>query len=160
MRRKLGGCAFGLGLAGILAVGLSGGWMLLYNNWSVAPVSRAAFVSNLNHAITRSREWVVNGGESRPRSSRKKQWLLGNPALLHMVADCARLSGDEQLLSVVMEYFPVGERPYAFGRFLDSGSRFQPPRSRHRFRKIFTVFTPVVPRCSPVRVRASAIRLW
>jgi hypothetical protein len=128
MRRKLRRVCLCLGLAGILAAGLGGGWMLLYNNWSVDPESRAEFVKNLNDAITRSREWVVDVGESRGLF----QWeetaaLLENAALLHMVADCARLSGDERLQSVAMQYFRVVRRPYAFGRLIDAGSRFEPP---------------------------------
>src|SRR5215831_194519 len=128
MRRKLRRMCLGLGLAGILSMVLFNGWMLLYNNWSVDPESRAEFVRNLNDSITRGREWIVDVGEDRALV----EWeeiaaLLQNPALLHMVADCARLSGDKRLQSVAMQYFRVVRKPYAFGRLVDGGSRFEPP---------------------------------
>ena len=107
-------------IAGILVAGVA--W--LNNNSSLPPSSRAKFLRDLDDAMATSRDWVLNvslfGREEAAA-------LLTNPALLHMVADCAQASGDQRLQSLAANYFRVVSKPYWFGRLVDASSRFERP---------------------------------
>ena len=46
---------------------------------------------------------------------------------MHMVADCARASGDRRLGSLAALYFRVTTTPYWFGRLVDPDCRFERP---------------------------------
>jgi hypothetical protein len=53
--------------------------------------------------------------------------LLENAALMHMVADCARMSGDGRLRSLAARYFTANAKPYSYGRMVDPDSHFELP---------------------------------
>jgi hypothetical protein len=111
-------------VAGLLVVGIA--W--LNNNSSLPPVSRAEFSRELDNAMTTSRAWVVDVGEGHSVfNNTESVALLQNAALLHMVADCARLSGDQRLQSLAKSYFRMVATPGWFGRMVDPSCRFERP---------------------------------
>src|SRR5437773_10600297 len=99
-------------VTGLLVSGIA--W--LNNNCSIRPLSRAQFLGRLDNAMTASRQWVLAVGD--PTNSfmhEESAMLLQNPALMHMVADCALISGDEHLRSLAAIYFRVNRKPYRWG---------------------------------------------
>ena len=120
LRRTL----FCLLVAGLITAGVT--WT--YNNSSIPPLSRAGFLRKLDEAEAASRDWVLDVGEGRSVFSKaESKTLLQNAALLHMVADCARVSGDQRLQSLTQSYFRVVATPYWFGRIVDPSCRFERP---------------------------------
>jgi hypothetical protein len=114
----------GLLLMGILVAGLT----FFNNNSSFRSISRAEFVKKLDNAITASRDWVVDeGAGTGVFITERPEVLLGNAALMHMVADCARASGERRLQSLAALYFRANARPYSFGRMVDPSCRFERP---------------------------------
>jgi hypothetical protein len=105
----------------------------LNNNWSIRPLSRAEFLGRLDHAITASREWVLGVGDPTMFfiNDESARALLQNAALMHMVAECARASGDQRLQLLVALYFRVNADPYSFGRLVDPNCRFERPSVNH-----------------------------
>jgi hypothetical protein len=100
----------------------------LNNNWSIRPLSRAEFLGRLDNAITASREWVLTLGDpSAFLINEESAALLQNAALMHMVAECARASGDQRLQQLAALYFSVNADPYWFGRLVDPNCRFERP---------------------------------
>src|SRR5947209_6158016 len=103
----------------LLVTGLliAGTW--LNNNSSLRPLSRATFLRELDRAITASRYWILDVGEG-TSVFRNEQTvaLLENAPLLHMVADCARASGDQRLQAVAARYFRVTAGPHYLGRLV------------------------------------------
>jgi hypothetical protein len=98
----------------------------LNNNWSIRPLSRAEFLGRLDKAITASREWILTLGD--PSSffiNEESAALLQNAPLMHMVAECARASGDQRLQELAALYFSVNAEPYWFGRLIDPNCRFE-----------------------------------
>jgi hypothetical protein len=106
-------------VTGLLMVGIA--W--LNNNWSIRPLSRAEFLGRLDNAITASREWVLITG--RPFATPDRSELLGNAALMHMVADCALISSDQRLRSLAAVYFRANLKPYWWGRLVDPNAPFE-----------------------------------
>ncbi len=89
----------------------------LNNNWCIRPLSRTEFLGRLDNAITASREWVLAvGTPSMFLINEESTALLQNAALMHMVAECARVSGDQRLQLLAALYFRVNADPYSFGR--------------------------------------------
>ena len=104
----------------------------LNNNCSIRPLSRAEFVGRLDNAITSRREWVLAVGDPNmfllnPESPA----LLQNEALMHMVAACARVAGDQRLQLLAALYFRVNPHPYLFGRLVDPNCRFERPSVKY-----------------------------
>jgi hypothetical protein len=114
-------------VTGLLVVGFA--W--LNNNSSLRPLLRAKFLRELDDAVTTSRDWVLDVGEGASVFGKEEgAALMTNAALLHMVADCARSSGDQRLQSLATRYFRVVSTPYWFGRLVDPSCRFErPPES-------------------------------
>jgi hypothetical protein len=113
---------------GILLVGVAAGVTLFNNNWSIGTISRAEFLGRLDHSAAASRDWIVDQGRGTGvLLTERPAVLLGNAALMHMVADCARASGDEGLQSLVGLYFTKNAKPYTFGRLVDPDCRFERP---------------------------------
>ena len=78
--------------------------------------------------MTTSRAWVVDVGEGHSVfNNTESVALLQNAALLHMVADCARVSGDQRLQSLAKSYFRMVATPGRFGRMVDPSCRFERP---------------------------------
>jgi hypothetical protein len=104
----------------------------LNNNSSLPPLSRAKFLRELDDSIRTSRDWVLDVGEGTSVFNRNESAaLLQNAALLHMVADCARASGDQRLQSLATTYFRAVTKPYWFGRLVDPGCRFERPPDKY-----------------------------
>jgi hypothetical protein len=100
----------------------------LNNNWSIRPLSRAEFLGRLDNAVTASRHWVLAVGDPTIfLINEESAALLHNAALMHMVADCARASGDQRLQALTAIYFRVNADPYSFGRLVDPNCRFERP---------------------------------
>jgi len=93
----------------------------LNNNWSIRPLSRAEFLWRLGNALTASGDWILAAGEPFATPGDRSA-LLGNAALMHMVADCALISGDQRLQSLAAAYFRVNVKPYRWGRLVDPNS--------------------------------------
>jgi hypothetical protein len=119
---------FFFGLVVILVPGVLAGLMWFDNNSSIRALSRGEFVRKLDHALPASRAWVLAVGEgSSVVVNQEGVALLSNPALMHMVADCARASGDPRLQSLATSYFHMVSTPYWWGRLVDPSSRFERP---------------------------------
>lgn len=112
---------FRLGSLGVLIVAAIAGLALFDNNSSLRPISRAEFRRNLDAAIAGSRGWLLT------LSGDEATALLQNPALLYMVVDCARISGDERLRTIAGDYFHSVQNPYWWARMVDPSSRFERP---------------------------------
>jgi len=98
----------------------------LNNNWSIRPLSRAEFLGRLDNAITASREWVLTVGDpSIVLINDESAALMQNAPLMHMVAECARASGDQRLQHLAALYFSVNAYPYWLGRLVDPNCRFE-----------------------------------
>ncbi len=114
---------------------LPAGIALLNNNLSLGSVSRAEIVGRLDKAIIPSRDWIAAvGGGASPWIPENPRSVTGNPALMHMVADCARLSGDSRLQALVALYFTANSSPYAFARMVGPNSRFEPPAEKQTWK--------------------------
>jgi len=107
-------------ITGLLIAGIA--W--LNNNCSIRPLSRAEFLGRLDNALTASREWVLTTGGTFA-TPEDRSALLGNAALMHMVADCALISGDKRLRSLAAVYFRVNRKPYWWGRLVDPSGPFE-----------------------------------
>jgi hypothetical protein len=112
---------FRLGFLATLALVGMAGLLLFDNNSSLRPMKRAEFLRNLDAAISGSRGWILNV------SGDEATALVQNPALLHMVVDCARISGDQRLQFIATDYFHSVQNPYWWGRMVDPSSRFERP---------------------------------
>jgi len=109
-------------LAGFLLAGIT--W--LNNNWSIRPLSRAEFLGRLDNAMAASRQWVLGVGDpNKFFTDEESSVLLRNPALMHMVADCALISADQRLQSLAAAYFRVNLKPYRWGRLVDPNCPFE-----------------------------------
>lgn len=63
------------------------------NNYSLRRRSRAVFISQLDHAIDTSTNWIVQHPE-----------IQGNPPLMFMIGDMAEMAGDQRLRSYSTTY--------------------------------------------------------
>jgi hypothetical protein len=114
-------------LVSLVAIAFAG-ILLLNNNANIVRKSRSQFERELDRAITASTAWVIAHGEGTavPMTESPKA-LLENAALMHMVAESARMSGDGRLRSLAQRYFSANAKPYSFGRMVDPNSRFEQP---------------------------------
>src|SRR5262245_49062319 len=113
-----------LSLVAIAIVGM----LLINNNATTAGKSRSQFERELDRAIAASTDWVIAHGEGTAVPiTESPRVLLENSALMHMVADSARMSGDGRLRSLAARYFSANAKPYSYGRMVDPNSHFEQP---------------------------------
>ncbi len=101
------------------------------NNLSLWPPSRSSFQKRLDASRAASRDWILDLAE-RPLLTPGDETaeLLSNPALLHMIADSAGMSGDRRLGLVLPRYLSVATNAYWWARLVDPSLRFErPPES-------------------------------
>ena len=103
----------------LVAVGLAVvGLTVFNNNYSLRRISRADFSSQLDHAIETSTQWMLQHPE-----------IQGNPPLMFMVGDMAKMSGDPRLHSFVQSYLtservrvPGNPITWYYARMVDPGA--------------------------------------
>lgn len=79
-----------IGLAILIALGAVA---VLNNNYSLHKLSRKEFSAGLDRSLDTSTQWIVQHPEN-----------YGNPPLMLMVGDMARMSGDPRLQNFVQQY--------------------------------------------------------
>jgi hypothetical protein len=107
---------------------LSAALAILNNNFSFRGPTREDFLRNLDQAIVDAKDWIFAAGDQ-PLSL--MTWdaveTLRNAALVHMLVDSARLSGDQRLHKLTRTYFTLNAYPNCFGRLVDPTTPFQRP---------------------------------
>jgi hypothetical protein len=88
-KSKLGRIIFIL----VLLILVVGSCIVVYNNYSLRQTSRKEFDARLDRAIDTATDWLV-----------KNRDYEGNPPLMYMVGDMARLSSDPRLKTIVDGY--------------------------------------------------------
>jgi hypothetical protein len=89
-------------------------------------------VRKLDNAMKSSRDWVLAVGDPTAlRTNEQAAELLQNAALMHMVAECGRASGDQRLQRLAALYFRVHPKPYWWGRLVDPNCRFERPSASY-----------------------------
>lgn len=93
--------------------------------------SRAGFDRDLTRAMEASRDWILckdiaDTGEHRARAAE----LITNTALLLMVSDCARLSGDQELQAIV-DVYVTARQDSPWLRMVDPNGPFVAPSAEH-----------------------------
>jgi len=72
-----------------------------YNNYSLAHTSRAQFDARLDPALDRAIDWIT----------RNPSVSFGNPSVMYMIADMAKMSGDARLRAMMNDYAAFLEFP-------------------------------------------------
>lgn len=99
MRRELS--ALAVSLIVLLSIALT-----LNNNIGVSSWKRAAFIQRLDRARETARNWVLMNDMAGPDAHRDRlNAVLGNPALLYMLANCDQLSGEHAYAHLIRAYF-------------------------------------------------------
>jgi hypothetical protein len=110
--------------AALVALGLAAGLLILNNNMSLSRQNRADFMIGLDRSLAASAGWTID--QFRPDNSGKVvitglgKEFASNPALVHMLVDCAAMSNDPQLRDLVSKIVAVyRSKPMLLGKLVD-----------------------------------------
>ena len=122
-------CLFALALL-ILATGLA----ILNNNFSLSRPSKAEFVNRLDHSLEASANWTMDqfpSGDVRQWATYEGKDLISNPALAHMLVDCATTSGDSRLQGLATAFIEAHRAyPFTWAKMVDPSIATHPVGER------------------------------
>jgi hypothetical protein len=110
------------------AVGVVLGVAMLNNNFPRSKIRKTEFLQRLERTRQTSRAWVFGRDNASPETIRmRRQELFNNTALLHIVADCAQASGDDELRQLVQLYFEYYKGRHVWSRMVDPTKPYEAP---------------------------------
>lgn len=113
-----------IGFAALALLVLGAGLAILNNNFSFSPLSRDEFVNRLDQSLAASTNWTIeqysSGAEHRPGASDEGKEFVSNPALAHMLVDCASTSDDPRLKQLAAAFIEAYRaKPSAWSKMVD-----------------------------------------
>lgn len=114
--------------AAAAAPALIAGSLLLTNNVRLSAPSRADFERRLERTREAARDWVLVKDMAAPEIQKKRlRELLGNSALMYMLADCDRLAAAGTFAPLVRLYFENAGARSSWTRLVDPAKPFVDP---------------------------------